>query len=103
MAAAITEAQHLRAQSLRALVLVNLGSDAAVGLRWRPRTTVPTVDNLEALRPLFLRANSLPTYIEQVFFSNAHLATLEECQGAWRPVVDGLVSQQQGGNESVAA
>ena len=53
--------------------------------------------------PLFLRANSPPTYIEQVFFSNAHLATLEECQGAWRPVVDGLVSQQQGGNESVAA
>ena len=103
MAAAITEAQHLRAQSLRALVLVNLGSDAAVGLRWRPRTTVPTVDNLEALRPLFLRANSLPTYIEQVFFSNAHLAALEECQGAWRPVVDDLVSQQQGGDESVAA
>ena len=36
------------------------------------QTTVPqaTVDNLDALRPLFLRANSPPSYIEQVFFSN---------------------------------
>ena len=80
MAAAVTEAQQLRAQSLRALVLVNLGSDAAVGLRWRPRTMVPTVDNLDALRPLFLRANSLTAYIEQVLFANECLAALEECQ-----------------------
>ena len=64
---------------------------------------VPTVDNLDALKPLFLRANSPPAYIEQVFFSNERLAALEECQGAWRPVVDDLISQQQGGDESVAA
>ena len=95
MAAAVTEAQHLRAQFLRALVLVNLGSDTAVGLRWRPQTTASTVDNLEALRQLFLRANSPPAYIEQAFFSDARLAALELCQGAWRPVVDELVSQQQ--------
>ena len=31
------------------------------------------------------------------------LAALEECRGAWRPVVDELASQQQGGDESVAA
>ena len=41
---------------------------------------VPTVDNLDALRPLFLRANSLTAYIEQVLFANECLAALEECQ-----------------------
>ena len=46
------------------------------------RTTVPTVDNLEALRPLFLRINSPPDYIELVFVSDARFAALEECQRA---------------------
>ena len=36
-----------------------------------------TMDNLE-LRPLFLRANSPPDYIVQVFFSDARLTALEE-------------------------
>ena len=46
---------------------------------------VPTVDNLDALRPHFLRANSPTAYIEQVLFSNECLSALEECQGASRP------------------
>ena len=99
MAAAVTEAKRLRAQSLRGLVLVNLDSDASVGLRWRARITVPTEDNLEVFRPLFLRINSPPDYIEQVFFSDVRLAALDECQGAWRPVVDEPVSLHQGGDE----
>ena len=74
MAAAVTV---LLTESLRAHVLVNLGSDAAVLLVCRPRTTMLTMDNLE-LRPLFLRANSPPDYIVQVFFSDARLTALEE-------------------------
>ena len=46
-------------------VMIPETSDAAVGLGWRPRTTVPTVDNLEPLRPLFLRINSPPDYASQ--------------------------------------
>ena len=90
MAGLATEPQRLRAQALKALVLVNLGSDAALGLRWRPRTIFPTVETLEALRPLFIRAQADPEYVSKVFFSDAGLLALEECQGAWRPVVDDL-------------
>ena len=50
-------------------MLVNMGSDAASGPMWRQRTTVPTVDNLDALGPLFQKANSLPDCTERVFFA----------------------------------
>ena len=63
------------------LILVNSMPAAAVGPMWRERTTVPTVDNLDALGPLFPRANSLSHCNARLFFSDARLAALEECQG----------------------
>ena len=98
----ITENQRLRAQALKAMVLVELGSEAAHGLQWRPRTAMPTVGELCMLRPVFDRAAMDPAYIEKIFFSNSGLLALEECQGAWRPVVD-RVALESGPEESVGS
>ena len=96
----ITEPERLRAQALQGLVLVNLGSGAAAGLKWRPRTTMPTVESLDSLRIMFDRIGADAEYIARVFHSDSRLLALEECRGDWRPVVDKL-AQQDPGQESL--
>ena len=94
MASELTEPQRLRAQALRALVYVELGSGAAAGVLWRPRTLMPTVQSLEPLRLAFDRKGLDAQYISRVFFTDAGLLALEQSQGAWRPVIDELAADE---------
>ena len=92
MASSVTGPQQLRAGALKALVLVNIGSDGAAAVRWRQRTTLPTVELLDPLRVVFIRQQLPPAYVDRVFRSESGLMALEQCKGAWRPVLDSLVS-----------
>ena len=92
MASPVTGPQQLRAGALKALVLVNIGSDGAAAVRWRQRTTLPTVELLDPLRVVFIRQQLPPAYVDRVFRSESGLVALEQCKGAWRPVLDSLVS-----------
>ena len=90
MAGVITEPERLRAQALKSLILFNLGSGVASGLKWRPRITMPTVESLGTLRVMSDRAGQSAECIERVFHFDARLLALEECRRAWQPVVDEL-------------
>ena len=77
MAVAVTEGQRLRAQSPSGAEAGRFGGPMRrCGPIWRQRTTVPTVDHLDILRPLFQRANSLPDCNDRVLFLGARLAAL---------------------------
>ena len=90
MASTLTELH--RAQALHAPVYMELGSGAAAGIQWRPRTLIHIVQWLEAQRLAFELKGLDAQFISLVFITNAGLLALEQCQGAWRPVIDELAA-----------
>ena len=90
--------QQLRVNSLRALVLVEVGPAVACDLVWRARTTLPTIDNLRILQPLLER---LELDVERYTACNDRLMELEESEGNWQAAIGNLAAENAE-NETVA-
>ena len=90
--------QQLRVNSLRALVLVEVGPAVACDLVWRARTTLPTIDNLRILQPLLER---LELDVEWYTACDDRLMELEESEGNWQAAIGNLAAENAE-NETVA-
>lgn len=81
--------QQLRLNSLRALVLVEVGSEIACDLVWRSRTTLPTIDNLQILQPLLERSG---LDVDRYTSCDNRIMELEESEGNWLVAIGNLTS-----------
>ena len=83
------DTQRIRLNSLRALVLVEVGSDVARELVWRARTTLPTIDDLQIIRPL-LERQALD--VDRFLACDDRLMALEEAEGNWETAIGDLTA-----------
>jgi len=81
--------QQLWLNSLRALVLVEVGSEIACDLVWRSRTTLPTIDNLQILQPLLERSG---LDVHRYTPCDNRIMELEESEGNWLVAIGNLTS-----------